>query len=133
MQNMKKVYTLLSLTLAGVVAFGLSACASSSSSGTAEQGAAMEGEGVELLVINDRTPPAPITVYMVPESGGRQRLGALQPNGRQTFRYSPTAASQEYYLLAEAVGESNTQSERFTLVNVSQLEWATRSRTVRIR
>lgn len=132
MQNMKKVSRLLGLTLMGVVAFGLSACASTSS-GTAGGGAAMEGEGVELVVINDRTPPAPITVFLIPETGGRERLGNLQPNGRQTFRYSPMAAGQEFYFVAEAVGESDTQSERFTLVNVSQLEWSTSSRTVRVR
>lgn len=131
MKNMKKVSDLLRFTLVGVVAFGLAACASTSSGGATAEGA--EGEGIQFTVINDRTPPAPITVYIVPESGGRRRLGTLQPNGRQTFSYQPPVPSQQFSLLAEAVGERDARSEGFTLINVSQIEWQTSSRTVRIR
>jgi hypothetical protein len=118
----------------GAVAFSLSACASTSggtTGGTTEQG--VEGEGVEFVVINDRTPPAPITVYLVPETGGRRRLGTLQPNGRQTFRHAPAAPSQEFQLVADAVGEGDVESERFTLLDVNQIEWSTSNRTVRVR
>lgn len=130
MKNTKRVSDLLRFALMGVVAFGLSACASSSGGATAE---GEEGEGVGLVVINDASPPAPVTVYIIPETGQRRRLGDLQPNAQQTFRYQPIVPSQQFTILAEAVGESDRRSESFTLIDIAEIEWRTSSRNVRIR
>lgn len=120
----------LRLSLIGVAALSISACAATSA-GTTEE--AVEGEGTAFVVVNDRTPPAPITVYLIPETGGRRRLGTLQPNGRQTFHHAPAVPSQGFHLVAEAVGESDVRSDQFTLQDVGQIEWSTSSRTVRVR
>ena len=125
-----KISSVSRLLLAGVVAFGLSACASSGG-GMAEEG--MEGEGIEFTVVNDRAPASSVTVYLIPQSGGRERLGFVNPNQTQTFRHDPTAPNQDFYLVAEAVGESDIRSERFNLLNVGEVQWSTANRSVRVR
>ncbi len=127
MRNLRPTYVALLV----LVAFGVSACASSG--GAAGDGdVAASGDEVRIVVDNDTSPPSNITVYVVPESGSRRRLGAIPGSQRSTFRYTPTSRNLQFTLVAEVVGEDDRQSETFNLVNVAGIEWAVTRRNVRL-
>lgn len=117
------------LALVVATSIGLTACASTAGG---DEPAAGGAGAVAFAVDNDVSPPSSITVYLVPESGGRQRLGTVNANGRQTFSHSPFSPSMQFYLLAEVVGESDVRSESFNLVGATRLEWSVSRRQVRI-
>jgi hypothetical protein len=96
----------------------LSACASSGTGGGAGG-----GDAVAVTVNNDLVPPSTITVWMVPETGARRRLGTLTPNGTQTFNFSPGVRAMEHRLVAETTGGSDVTSNPFVLDAVSGVRW----------
>ena len=111
--------------------FALSACASSGTAG-GEGGGAISGDAVAVTINNDIVPPASVTVWMVPENGGRRRLGTVNPNGQQTFNFSPGVRSMEHRLVAETTGGGDRESNPFTLVAVSGVRWNLSGPTVSI-
>lgn len=122
----------IKLVLLIVASFGASACASGGTGSGGDTEAPTSGDQVRIMVDNDMIPASNITVYIVPESGGRRRLGTIAGSQRSTFRYQPVTRTLQYTLLAEVVGENDRRSETFNLVNVSGIEWALSRRNVRI-
>ena len=122
----------LQLAFLVLASFGVSACASGGGGGGGEAEAPASGDQVRVVVDNDMIPPSNITVYMVPESGARRRLGTISGSQRSTFRYSPTMRTMNFRLVAEVVGENDRRSEEFNLVNVTGIEWALSRSTVRL-
>jgi hypothetical protein len=120
---------LVGLALAAVIAMGVTACAPGT---TGNGGGESSGDGIPVVIENDISPPSSITVFIVPETGNRQRLGSMQGNSRQTFSYSPRVRDLEYFLLAEVVGGSNVRSNQFNLTGVTQIEWFTSRREPRV-
>lgn len=114
-----------------LASFGASACAAGGGAG-GDGAAAPSGDQVRIVIDNDMIPPSNITVYMVPESGGRRRLGTVPGSQRVNFNYSPTARSLNFTLVAEVVGENDRRSETFNLVNVTGIEWALSRSNVRL-
>lgn len=114
-------------------ALGCTACATSGTGGDtgdpAQQGG---GDAVALAVDNDVVPPASVTVYVVPESGGRQRLGVVNASASQTFNYRPPSPSMQFYLSGEVVGGSDVRSDDFNLVDASRVEWSVSRRQVQV-
>ena len=128
---MKKLRVIPVATMV-LAAFGLSACASGGGMGGGEEEAAGGGDQVRVVVDNDMIPPSNITVYIVPESGTRRRLGTVAGSQRSTFRYTPSARTMQFTLLAEVVGENDRRSESFNFVDVNGIEWALSRRNVRL-
>ena len=100
----------------------LSACATSGTAGGGE-GAAVAGDAVAVRVNNDVVPPTTITVWMVPETGARRRLGTVTPNGQETFSFAPGIRSMEHRLMAETTEGGDRTTNPFTLVAVSGVRW----------
>jgi hypothetical protein len=109
----------------------LAACASSGTSGGEGAGGA-SGDAVTVRIVNDLVPPATITVWMVPETGARRRLGTVTPNGEETLSFAPGIRSMEHRLVAEATGGSDRTSNPFTLTGVAGLRWNVSSPNVSI-
>lgn len=116
---------------------GLGACASSGASpGESEP----SGDAVSVRVMNDTSPPTAIVVWVVPESGNRWRLGSLQPNAQQSFRYSPMLRSMQVHLLAVPQGpasglmqqQGEFRSDPFTMEDVRIVNWSVSRRTIRL-
>ena len=116
--------------LAAVVSLGMMGCAATTAG---NDGAAGAGDGIAIVINNDRIPPSSATVYVVPESGGRQRLGTVNGGARQTFNYRPISLSGDYRLVAEMVGASDVSSNPFNFVGgITRVEWSTDQRQVRV-
>lgn len=122
---------LIRTSLAVVIALTFGACASGGGGATGEADDPA-GEGVSVQVNNDYVPSSQVTVWMVPESGSRRRLGTIPPNGRQTFNYSPNILDMDHHLLAEVSGGQNSQTTPFTLVGVSAVRWDISSRNATV-
>ncbi|HEX2166665.1 MAG TPA: hypothetical protein VHG09_05445 [Longimicrobiales bacterium] len=104
-----------------------SACASSGT--TADGTETVDPDAVAVTVNNDLIPPSSVTVWIVPESGSRRRLGTLSPNGQETFSFSPTGVG-EYRLLAEHLAGGSTVSNPFVLSDARTLTWRLSSSVV---
>lgn len=104
-----------------LLAVGAAACSSSSQTGADTTPSA--GQGVAFQVTNDLVPPTSITVWLVPETGSRRRLGTLDPNGAQTFTYSPGDRSMDFRLQVEATDGRNVSSQPFTLQGATSVRW----------
>jgi hypothetical protein len=126
------VRSVLRRTTLAAAFFALSGCASSGTTG-GEGGDAISGDAVAITINNDLVPPASVTIWMVPENGGRRRLGTVNPNGEQTFNFSPGVRSMEHRLVAEATGGSDRESNPFTLVATSGVRWSISGPTVSIQ
>jgi hypothetical protein len=116
-------------TLMAGAFMALVAC-SSTGSGGADTGTPSAG-GVAVQVTNDVVPPTTVTVWIVPETGGRRRLGTISPNGQQTFNFNPGITSMEYRLVAEASGSEDRSSNPFVLEGVPGVQWSVSSVVVR--
>ena len=81
------------------------------------------GDGLAVTINNDLIPPQTVTVFIVPETGRRRRLGSVPPNSRQTFNYDPTVLSMEHTLVGEAPGVRDKRSLPFTLQGVRAVRW----------
>lgn len=98
------------------------ACASSGAGGMDESEPA--GDGITIEVNNDLVPPASITVFIVPETGSRRRLGSVAPGGRESFNYTPMAVGLDHRLVAEVGGGSDAQTNPFILGSaVTRVQW----------
>lgn len=115
--------------LLAVLSIGLAACASggpgSGEPGAAagDVGAAAASDQITIEVQNDVVPGTTVVLWIVPETGSRRRLGSLEPNARQTLRYTPAARDMDHHLVAEKSGGGEESSNRFSLVGVSGLSW----------
>jgi len=110
----------------------LAACSSASTAtGAAPAPGGGGGGGVAIQITNDVVPPTTITVWIVPETGSRRRLGTVSPNGRQTFRFNPGIASMDHRLLAQVSGGQNRTSNPFVLNGVTAVQWNVSSDLVR--
>lgn len=119
-------------TLLAASLIALSSCASSGTTGGDDAAAVVSGDAVAVRVSNDLVPPATITVWMVPETGGRRRLGTVTPNGQETFSFSPGVRSMEHRLLAEVTGGAEHQSNPFDLVAATAVRWSVSAPNVSI-
>lgn len=111
---------------------GLAACAPGSTGGGGDMAEPAAGGGVAIEIDNDTAPPSSITVYIVPESGGRARLGDVNANQVRTFNYSPPSPGMQFNLRAEIVGGGARGSQSFNLVGATAVEWQVSQSTVRI-
>ena len=114
-----------------VAVLAVTSCATSSNMEEGEE-AAGGGDQVSLVIDNDLVPASSVTLYVVPESGGRRRLGSIPGSGRQTFRYTPTAPTMQFRIRAEVNGGNDVQTEPFNLVGISRVEWSTSRTDVRL-
>ena len=112
----------------------LAGCASSGGNEPADAGAAGSGAtgGITVTVTNAVVPPAAITLWMVPQTGSRRRLGTIQPNQQGTFTFAPTVPAIEHTLQAEHVGGGQTTSNPFVLSGVTRVTWQTSSPVVNL-
>jgi len=118
---MGKIGTVRRLVTAGCAAVVLAACASSGAGGDA--GGTERGRALTVRVTNDLVPPAQITVWMLSETGGRRKLGTVQPNQEREFSYVPAGRGLEHRLSAEAIDGRAITSDPFTLVGVTAVSW----------
>ncbi|MGH7574311.1 MAG: hypothetical protein ACREM1_04165 [Longimicrobiales bacterium] len=116
--------------LFAVLSISMVACASGGSGGGGEPDAAAGAAGAEaatneitIEVQNDVVPGAAVVLWIVPETGSRRRLGSIESNDQQSFRYTPTARDMDHHLVAEKSGGGEESSNRFSLVGVSGLSW----------
>lgn len=108
--------------LAATICVALAACAGSGAGGTGEPQPG--GSGITIEVNNDMVPPSSITVFMVPETGSRRRLGSVAPGGRERFSYVPVAQGLDHRLRAEASGGDNAETNPFILSSdVTRVQW----------
>lgn len=117
-----------------VVAVAFVALAACSSAGGGGANTAMPsggGDGVAIQVTNDVVPPTSVTVWLVPETGSRRRLGTISPNGQQTFNFNPGMVSMEHRLVAEASGAEDRSSNPFVLEGVQSVQWSVSSVVIR--
>ena len=119
---------LVRLGLAAVFALG---CASSGGTEGADAGGDTAG-GIAVTVTNAVVPPAAITLWIVPQTGSRRRLGTIQPNQQGTFNFTPTVPAIEHTLQAEHVGGGQTTSNPFVLSGVTRVTWQTSSPVVNL-
>ncbi len=121
--------------LAVSACFALAACAGGGGGGGGEAMVAPGGggDGISFAVYNDLVPPGTVTVYIVPENGGRRRLGSIPPSGRRTFSYNPTVLSMEHRLRAESPGTRARQSLPFTLTGIRSVQWDVSNTNPRLR
>ena len=111
----------------------LAACASSGGGATPEAGAQAPASGqVGIEVNNDLIPPSEVTVWLIPENGGRRRLGSLSPNGRRTFEFASPNIGMQYTLEADVSGGQNRSSNPFLLRDVSRVQWNVSEMNVRV-
>lgn len=116
--------------LAAVISLGVIGCAAGAGGNEAM---GEPGDGIAIVVNNDRIPPSSATVYIVPDTGGRQRLGIVNGGARQTFSYRPASLSGEYRLVAEMVGASDVSSNPFNFLGgATRVEWSTDQGQVRV-
>ena len=106
-------------------------CASSGGAEGAEAGS-NAGSGIPVTVTNAVVPPAAITVWMVPQTGSRRRLGTIQPNQQATFNFTVTSAAIEHTLQADHVGGGQSTSNPFVLSGVTRVTWQTSSPVVNL-
>jgi hypothetical protein len=125
---MRTVKLLANSLLAGAFIM-LAAC--SSAGGGSGGGGAPGGSGVAIEVTNDVVPPTTVTVWIVPETGSRRRLGTISPNGVQTFNFNPGIRSMEHHLVAEVSGGSDQGSNPFVLEGVQSVRWSVSSVVIR--
>jgi hypothetical protein len=125
---MRNLKTLRNTLVAGAF-IALAACSSSTGGGTGSP--AGGGGGIAVQVTNDVVPPTSITVWMVPETGSRRRLGTISPNGQDTFNYNPAIRSMEHRIVAQASGAQDRTSNPFVLEGVTSVQWSVSSVVVR--
>ena len=116
------------------IALGFAACSTSSSTtpapapapaptaGAPSAGAPGNTAGdtiiaTEILVnvINSRTPPANVTVFVLGPSIGRIILGDVPINQQKAFTFRAGNLNGDYYLVAQAPGGAEMRSQKFNL------------------
>lgn len=81
-----------------------------------------EGETMETIVVdNSRNAIADATIYLVPETGVRTRLGSITLGDRETFEVN--AESTFNYQLVLESGRDELVSPRFILANGDAVTW----------
>ena len=117
-------------TLALLLTVGLWGCASG---GLEDPMGGGEGDGtVSVQIDNDLVPPASVTVYIVPETGSRRRLGPINPGGQGTFSFNPGIRTSDFRLLANVNGQRDVASNPFSLTGASAIRWSLSDRIVRV-
>lgn len=66
-------------------------------------------------VINNRTPPAMVTVWAVGPSIGRILLGNVQIGETKAFTFKAGNLNGDYFLVAQGQGGAEMRSQRFNL------------------
>lgn len=121
--------SLVRLVLSVAVTMLVAACAAGAAPGTG----GADSESVSIRINNNLIPPSAITVYAVPQTGGRQLLGNVSPSSIQTFRYNPVGlTSGQYQILAQTTGSGEIVSREFTLVDVAAVEWDMSLNTIKL-
>lgn len=105
------------------VLLSLTACA-------AQKRGPQSGGELFVSVRNDLIPPGPVTVWIVPNPGGRSVLGNVSPSSSRTFRFRPATSVNEYYLVAEVVDGRELQSRMFAVEAGDEIRWSVRTNTV---
>ena len=96
-------------------------------SGAPEQG----GEEVTVVVANNLTIPAAITVYMTPAAGGSRRpIGSVSPNATSTLRYRAGTITGSYRLVADIPNGRPVTSTPFPLTGGERVFWSLRNNEV---
>lgn len=110
----------------------LTGCASGGGGGEAAAVPGVEGNRISVAINNDIVPGATVTVFIIPELGARRRLGAVGPNSRRTFQYSPTQRNLDYRLVGDVQGGRDRESLPFTLIGVTSIQWDVTSSSARL-
>ena len=120
--------------LAVSACFALAACAGGGGGGGEEMAApGGGGDRVSFVINNDMVPGVSVTVFIVPDTGGRRRLGSLAPTSRRTFAYNPVMPSLDYRLVAEIRGQRDRESLPFTLTGITSVQWDVSDTNPRLR
>lgn len=96
----------------------------------AEAGPAPEGHAM-VRVQNNAIPPTTLTVWAVPETGVRTRLGVVRPSATETFHFEPIGAGTRYRLLAETTAGTDLASQEFSLSGTAGVVWDISANIVR--
>lgn len=115
------------LSLLAVLA--LSACAGRAGAEAAEM-TVPEGHAM-IRVQNNTIPPTTLTVWAVPETGARTRLGVLRPSATETFHFEPIGAGTRYRLVAETTAGADLVSREFSLTGTAGVLWDVNANIVR--
>ena len=93
------------------------AAAPAASSGAAGSTAGDTIEATEILVnvINNRIPPAQLTIFVVGPSVGRMVLGNVGINQTQAFTFKAGNLNGNYKLIAQGAGGAELPSQTFNL------------------
>jgi predicted small secreted protein len=92
----------------------VAACASTS------EGSGLNEIGVE--VRNDLVPSSALTIYVVPEMGGRRLLGNVSPSQTKTLSFREVSVGQ-YRLMARTTGGREIVSNPIVLGGARTLRW----------
>lgn len=121
--------TLRAILLIALPVFALGACASAGTGGSGD----MSGQQVSVTVENTAVPPTTLTVWIVRDSGYRQRLGTVTSNSTERFRYNVPGVG-EYRFVGEARTGSDVGSQPFTLTDASnRVSWDIGANSVVVR
>jgi hypothetical protein len=72
---------------------------------------------VDVVVNNNLTIPADLTVYAVTRGGNRTLLGGVLPQKTATFTFKPVSFSEPYRLLATRARGRDIRSQMFTVIS----------------
>lgn len=119
----------LVLSLAAILAAG---CASGGQGGRVDfdpdAGAAdttqvSEDESIRIEVTNHISPPSSVVVYVLQNTGARQRLGRVQPGRTGSFEYRPQTEARRIRLLARTNQGEIFRSRAFTVSQAGVVRW----------
>jgi hypothetical protein len=99
----------------------LAACGTGARGGSA-------GEPVLVRVNNNLVAPTVISVYLVPEVGGRRLLGTVTPGSQATLRYSGSTIGVNFRLVARTTGGTEIPSTPFSVRQGETVHWDLQSR-----
>lgn len=113
----KHIKSALSMGLAAALVAG---CASTSEA--MDDAADLMGadEGV-IVVDNTDSTVGSATIYLVPETGTREMIGVVDPNGEAEFTVEPEI--ELVYRLVADIGTEEIVSREFSFTENSALEW----------
>ncbi|HEX2202556.1 MAG TPA: hypothetical protein VHG91_04645 [Longimicrobium sp.] len=81
---------------------------------------------VQIVVENNLPIPAPLTVYVLPENGGRLLLGTVPGATTASFRYRPVNLGFAHRLVARTTSGDDLRSDLFRLSGKTRLVWSVR-------
>lgn len=84
-------------------------------------------------VDNTRESHADLTVYILPDGGGRRRLGSVTLGGRKRFMYERRATQTRFRLYADSNARRDVLSDYFTVTEGATVVWNIAQNTLAVR